>query len=49
MKRYIVRKYILANSPQDAIKKERLAPAEDIWVDDDWKSKEGNEIGFKVK
>lgn len=49
MKRYIVRKYIIANSIQDAIKKECQAPVEDVWVDDNWQSIEGNEIGFKVK
>lgn len=49
MKRYIIRKYIIANSAQDAIKKERQAPAEDVWVDDEWKAQEGNEIGFKIK
>ena len=46
-KRFIVRKYIMAQSAADAIKKDKLAPVFDVWVDDDYK-KDGdiNEIGF---
>ena len=45
-KRFIVRKYIMAQSAADAIKKDKLAPVFDVWVDDDFKAK--NEIGFTV-
>jgi len=46
-KRFIVRKYIMAQSAADAIKKDKLAPVFDVWVDDDYKK--DNEIGFIVK
>lgn len=46
-KRFIVRKYIMATSAADAIKKDKLAPVFDVWVDDDYKK--DNEIGFNVK
>jgi hypothetical protein len=45
-KRFIVRKYIMAQSAADAIKKEKIAPVFDVWVDDDYKK--DNEIGFTV-
>lgn len=37
----------MAQSAADAIKKDKLAPVFDVWVDDDYK-KDGdiNEIGF---
>lgn len=43
-KRFIVRKYIMAQSAADAIKKDKLAPVFDVWVDDDFKK--DNKIGF---
>ena len=45
-KRFIVRKYIMATSAADAIKKDKLAPVFDVFVDDDYKK--DNEIGFTV-
>lgn len=45
-KRFIVRKYIMAQSAADAIKKDKLAPVFDVWVDDDFKK--DNEIGFVI-
>ena len=47
-KRFIVRKYIMAQSAADAIKKEKIAPVLDVWVDDDWKKTEAgaSAIGF---
>lgn len=51
-KRFVVRKYIYAKSAKDAILKERGAPVDDVWVDEDWKKLNDdairNEIiGFK--
>lgn len=36
-KRYIIRKYIVAKSVHDAIRKEKKEPVDDCWLDDDWK------------
>jgi hypothetical protein len=36
-KRFIVRKYIMATSAHEALKKERRMRPDDVWVDDDWK------------
>lgn len=46
-KRFIVRKYIMAQSASDAIKKDKLAPVFDVFIDDDFKK--DNEIGFNIK
>ena len=35
-KRFIVRKYIMATSAQQAIKKERRVRPDDVWVDEEW-------------
>jgi len=51
LKLFIIRKYILAKSAQDAIKKERFTQVDDVWVDDDWKKEQNDNltrvIGFQ--
>lgn len=42
-KRYVVRKYI-AKSAKDAIKKDKNADVDDVWLDQDYKG--SNVIGF---
>lgn len=37
LKQFVVRKYIMAKSASDAIKKEKQFPVDDVWIDDDWK------------
>jgi len=50
MDRYIVRKYILANSAQEAIDKDKKTKVHDVWIDDDYKKNNELEscIGFKT-
>lgn len=43
-KQFIVRKYVIANSAIDAIKKEKEVPVHDIWVDDNYRPE--SKIGF---
>lgn len=47
-KLYVVRKYIRAISAQEAIKKDKVAPVDDVWLDEDYKkSAQGaSAIGF---
>jgi hypothetical protein len=51
LKRFIVRKYIYAKSAQEAIKKEKTEPVDDVWVDEQWKQLQDdvmkNQIGFQ--
>lgn len=52
LKRFIVRKYIMAASAADAIKRDKRSPVEDVWLDDKWREIEDElttitEIGFK--
>jgi hypothetical protein len=47
MKRYIIRKYILAESAIDAIKKDNKTPVDEVWVDTDYKT--NSTIGFTEK
>lgn len=53
LKRYVVRKYIMAKSANDALKIERRARPDDVYIDDDWKKTSGGEmssaIGFQVE
>jgi hypothetical protein len=43
-KRFIVRKYIIATSAMNAIRKDKSSPVYDVWVDETF---EKNNIGFK--
>ncbi len=49
-KLYVVRKYIYAPSAEAALKLEKKAPVDDVWVDDKWKElntqKEDATIGY---
>lgn len=51
-KLYIVKKYIYATSCAEAIKKDKVAPVDDCWMDDTWRQKSLNDrndsIGFKL-
>lgn len=51
-KRYIVRKYIMAKSADEAMRKERKVKPDDIYVDDSWIKDNPNKlesaIGFAV-
>lgn len=52
-KLYIVRKYIMAKSAAEAIKKERRIIPDDVWVSDEWikenKSDLTSAIGYNVE
>lgn len=39
-KQFIVRKYILASSAAEAIKKDKNSPVDDVWIDEDWKKQQ---------
>lgn len=50
-KKFVVKKYIMATSASEALKKERNYKADDVWVDDEWlkTQKDGADaIGFSV-
>lgn len=47
-KLYIVRKYIMAKSATDAIKKERRIIPDDVWVSDDWIKENKNELSSAI-
>jgi len=52
-KLFIVKKYIMASSAHEALKKERRVRPDDVWVDDEWKKEKGNRlesvIGYQVE
>jgi len=47
-KRYIVRKYIVAKSAQEALRKEKHQVADECWVDEKW-MEEDIKAGFQSK
>ncbi len=50
-KLYVVRKYIWAESADEAIKKDRKTPVEDVWIDEKWKENSNtpkDAVGFYV-
>lgn len=46
LKRYIIRKYVMARSVADAVKKEKVIKPDDCWLDDNWKTQLPPAIGF---
>ena len=50
MKRYVVRKYVMANSLVEALQKEKKFVAEDGWIDEKQPEGESREaIGFDLQ
>jgi hypothetical protein len=47
-KRYIVRKYIMAKSCQDALKKEHRHRPDDCYIDDAWLSAHGKDLSSAI-
>lgn len=45
-KLYVVKKYIFARSASEAIRKDKKTPAEDVWIDEDYKKQLIGAIGF---
>lgn len=48
-KRFVVRKYIMAVSAVDAIKRDKTSPVDDVWVDTEWEKSNQSKIGFTDK
>lgn len=52
-KMFVVKKYIMASSAKDALRKEKKHPADDCWIDEEWrKNKTDNlasAIGFTME
>ena len=51
MKRYVVRKYVMANSLVEALQKEKTVIAEDGWIDEKQpeESRPQDQIGFDLQ
>lgn len=48
-KLFVIKKYVMATSAKDAIRKERSAQIDDVWIDENWKEKHLNEaMGFRT-
>lgn len=47
-KQYIIRKYIMAKSAKEALRKEKSTPAHEVYLDDKWVS-EATVRGFDKK
>lgn len=52
VKKFVVKKYIMAVSASEALKKERRFKADDVWVDEEWskiQTEKTPAIGFSAK
>lgn len=47
-KRFIVRKYIMAKSASEALKKERRYRPDDVYVDSDWMNAHGKDLSSAI-
>ena len=43
-KLFVVKKYVMAKDAKEAIKLERKCHVDDVWVDDDWKKDNKNQL-----
>lgn len=48
MKMFITRKYVMAKSASDAIKRDSKTPVHDCWIDDDWKNGKSNQLSTAI-
>jgi len=49
-KMFVVKKYIMASSAAEALRKDLKTPADDCWVDEEWKGKYlADAIGFEIE
>ena len=52
-KRYVVRKFIMANSASDALRKERKYKPDECWIDEKWVEQQTRDnapaIGFSME
>lgn len=52
LKRYVIKKYVMAKSAHDALSKERRVRPDDVFIDEEWLKANPNQlvsaIGFSV-
>lgn len=44
LKLFVIKKYVMAKSASQAIRKDKTTPVDDVWVDDDWKKKSAERL-----
>ena len=47
-KLFVIKKYVLAKSASDAIKKDKHTKVDDCWVDDEWKKGQANQLASAI-
>ena len=47
-KMFVVKKYIMASSAKEALRKERKVAADDCWVDDDWRKNNTDNLASAI-
>ena len=47
LKQYIIRKYVIANKVQEALRKEKSIKPDEAWIDTDWKQDKIISVGYK--
>lgn len=47
-KLFIVRKYIMATSDKEAIKKDKISPVDDVWIDENWKDNKNRQLSSAI-
>ena len=45
---YVVKKYVKACSVEEALRKERRAPVDSVWIDDDWANGKGRALADAI-
>ena len=48
MKMFLVRKYVMAKSAIHAIKISKNQPPDEVWIDEDWKKNQANNLASAI-
>ena len=47
-KMFVIRKYVMAKSAKDAIRKDKTLPVDDVWIDSDWQKRQTEQLASAV-
>lgn len=45
---FVVKKYIMASSAQEALRKEKSTPADDCWIDEEWRKGNKDQLAVAI-
>ena len=47
-KLFIIRKYVRARTASDAIRRDKITPVHDVWIDEEWKRNQNTNLAEAI-